>query len=66
MKNPGEKKQRQADRELRKEKIIQGCEEMAELYKTDPELKEWNEFVGDYFEDSEEYMTNKEEKNEEL
>lgn len=66
MKNPGEKKQRQADRELRKEKIIQGCEEMVELYKTDPELKEWNEFVGDYFEDSEEYMTNKEEENEEL
>lgn len=62
MKNPGEKKQRQADRELRKEKIIQGCEEI----KTDPELKEWNEFVGDYFEDSEEYMTNKGENDEEL
>jgi hypothetical protein len=29
---------------------------MAELYKTDPELKEWNEFVGDYYESSVEYM----------
>ncbi len=29
---------------------------MAELYRTDPELKEWNEFVGDYYESSDEYM----------
>lgn len=43
-------------REERKEKIRKGAEEMAELYKNDPELKEWNEFVGDYYETSEEYM----------
>jgi hypothetical protein len=43
-------------RQERKEKIIQGTKEMAELYKTDPELKEWNEFVGDYYESSVEYM----------
>lgn len=52
-------------RQERKEKIVQGAKEMAELYKTDPELKEWNEFVGDYYESSEEYMkeTNHVEKN---
>lgn len=32
----------------RKEKIKKGAEEMAELYRTDPELKSMNEFVGDY------------------
>jgi hypothetical protein len=43
-------------REERKEKIRKGAEEMAELYKNDPELKEWNEFVGDTYESSDEYM----------
>jgi hypothetical protein len=43
-------------REERKEKIRKGAEEMAELYKNDPELKEWSEFVGDLFETPEEYM----------
>ncbi|MDD5716803.1 MAG: hypothetical protein PHW64_03290 [Sulfuricurvum sp.] len=42
-------------RQERKEKIIQGAKEMAELYRTDPELKEWNEFAGDYFEEMEQY-----------
>lgn len=42
-------------REARKEKIIQGAKEMAELYKTDPELKDWNEFAGDHFEEVEQY-----------
>ena len=42
-------------RQERKEKIIQGAKEMAELYKTDPELKEWNEFAGDHFEEMEQY-----------
>lgn len=32
----------------RKEKIKKGAEEMAELYRTDPQLKSMNEFVGDY------------------
>ncbi len=32
----------------RKEAIRKGAEEMAELYRTDPELKSMNEFVGDY------------------
>lgn len=36
------------NREKRKEKIQKGAAEMAELYRTDPELKELNEFVGDY------------------
>ncbi len=40
----------------RKEAIEKAAIEMAELYRTDPELKEWNEFVGDYYETSEEYM----------
>lgn len=35
-------------REQRKEKIRKGCEEMAELYRTDPELRMLNDFVGDY------------------
>ena len=39
----------------RQEKIIQGAKEMAELYKTDPELKDWNEFAGDHFEEMEQY-----------
>jgi hypothetical protein len=42
-------------RQERKEKIIQGAKEMAELYITDPELKEWNEFAGDHFEEMEQY-----------
>jgi hypothetical protein len=42
-------------RQERKEKIIQGAKEMAELYKTDPELKDWNEFAGDHFEEVEQY-----------
>lgn len=32
----------------RKEAIQKGTKEMAELYRTDPELKSMNEFVGDY------------------
>lgn len=32
---------------VRLEKIRQGCEEMAPLYRDDPELKEWMDFVGD-------------------
>lgn len=40
----------------RKAVIEKAANEMAELYRTDPELKEWNEFVGDYYETSEEYM----------
>jgi hypothetical protein len=35
-------------RQERKEKIIQGAKEMAEL-------KEWNEFAGDHFEEAEQY-----------
>jgi hypothetical protein len=41
-------KERKNAREERKEKIRKGAEEMAELYKSDPELKELNAFVGDY------------------
>lgn len=41
--------------EKRKERINQSAKEMAELYNTDPELKEWNEFVGDHFEEMEQY-----------
>lgn len=43
-------------REERKATIKKGAAEMVELYRTDPELKEWNEFVGDYYESSDEYM----------
>lgn len=43
-------------REERKEKIRKGAEEMAELYRTDPELKEWSQFAGDYYESSDDYM----------
>ena len=43
-------------REERKAAIEKGAAAMAELYKNDPELKEWNEFVGDLFETPEEYM----------
>ena len=43
-------------REERKSAIEKASCEMAERYKNDPELKEWNEFVGDYYETSEEYM----------
>lgn len=32
----------------RKEAIQKGAKEMAELYRTDPQLKSMNEFVGDY------------------
>ncbi|MCX6061131.1 MAG: hypothetical protein NT103_02640 [Campylobacterales bacterium] len=45
-----EDKTREKNREKRKEKIRKGAAEMAELYRTDPELKELNEFVGDYHE----------------
>jgi hypothetical protein len=34
--------------EQRKEKIRKACIQMAQLYITDPELKELNSFVGDY------------------
>lgn len=34
--------------EERKAKIRAGAKEMAELYRSDPDLKELNEFVGDY------------------
>lgn len=34
-------------KEQRLEKIRQACEEMAPLYRTDLELKEWRDFVGD-------------------
>lgn len=40
-------------REERKAAIEKGVAEMAELYKSDPELKEWNEFVGDHFDEME-------------
>ncbi len=43
-------------REERKAAIEKGAAQMAELYKNDPELKEWNEFVGDTYESSDEYM----------
>lgn len=35
----------------RKAKIRAGAKEMAELYRSDPELKELNEFAGDYRDD---------------
>lgn len=37
-------------REARMEKIRTGAAEMAQLYRSDPELKELNEFVGDFYE----------------
>lgn len=43
-------------REERKAAIEKGAAAMAELYKNDPELKEWNKFVGDYYESSDEHM----------
>jgi hypothetical protein len=43
-------------REECKAAIEKGAAAMAELYRTDPELKEWNEFVGDTYESSDEYM----------
>lgn len=43
-----EEEEKEKEREARKEKIRAGAEEMAELYRTDPQLKELNEFVGDY------------------
>ncbi|MFA5216284.1 hypothetical protein [Sulfuricurvum sp.] len=43
-----EAQKRRNAREERKDKIRTGANEMAELYKSDPELKELNEFVGDY------------------
>ncbi len=45
-----DKREKEEKREARKEKIRAGAEEMAQLYRTDPELKELNEFVGDYHE----------------
>lgn len=49
-KTPFDLKEYAKKREKRKAAIRQAAEEMAELYKTDPELKEWNTFVGDYHE----------------
>jgi predicted Holliday junction resolvase-like endonuclease len=43
-----EEERQEKEREARKEKIHAGAAEMAELYRTDPDLKELNEFVGDY------------------
>jgi len=43
-----EEEKKEKEREARKEKIRTGAAEMAELYRTDPQLKELNEFVGDY------------------
>lgn len=43
-----EEEEKEKEREARKEKIRTGAAEMAELYRTDPQLKELNEFVGDY------------------
>lgn len=51
-----DEREKQEAREARMEKIRSGAAEMAELYRTDPELKEWNEFVGDTYESSDEYM----------
>lgn len=52
----GERHKKTKAREERKAAIEKGAAAMAELYKNDPELKEWNEFVGDLFETPEEYM----------
>lgn len=43
--------EKEKERETCKEKIRTGAAEMAELYRTDPQLKELNEFVGDYRDD---------------
>jgi hypothetical protein len=43
-----DEREKQEAREARMEKIRSGAAEMAELYRSDPELKELNEFVGDY------------------
>jgi len=51
-----EKLAKTKSRAERKAAIEKAACEMAELYKNDPELKEWREFVGDYYETSEEYM----------
>lgn len=43
-----DEREKQEAQEARMEKIRSGAAEMAEHYKSDPELKELNEFVGDY------------------
>jgi len=43
-----DKREKEEAREARKEKIRTGAAEMAQLYRSDPELKELNEFVGDF------------------
>lgn len=45
-----DKREKEEAREARKEKIRTGSAEMAQLYRSDPELKELNEFVGDFHE----------------
>ncbi len=45
-----EEREKEEAREARIAKIRAGAEEMAVLYRTDPDLKELNEFVGDYHE----------------
>lgn len=45
-----EERRKEETREARIAKIRAGTEEMAVLYRTDPDLKELNEFVGDYHE----------------
>jgi hypothetical protein len=51
-----DEREKEEVREARMEKIRSGAAEMAELYRSDPELKEWNEFVGDYYESSDDYI----------
>ncbi|MCX6061162.1 MAG: hypothetical protein NT103_02795 [Campylobacterales bacterium] len=46
-----EEERQEKEREARKEKIRAGAAEMADLYRTDPKLKELNDFVGDYRDD---------------
>jgi hypothetical protein len=43
-----DKREKEEAREARKEKIRTGAAEMAQLYRSDPELKELNAFVGDF------------------
>jgi uncharacterized membrane protein len=42
-----DEREKEEARAARMEKIRSGAAEMAELYRSDPELKELNEFVGD-------------------
>lgn len=48
--------QKHQESKQRKAKIAKAAEEMAPLYESDPELKEWTEFVGDYHEQDDETM----------